>query len=153
MSVINKVLGLFLGNKYERDMKEISPYVEKIQQEFASLTGLSNDELRDQTALLREEIKKSLESDENEIKLLRVIKALRQENYTTQCICRMLKNLKTKSEGNDIFLSEETEDPDDRLLSSLYEAESNAKELIGYMEYVHNKGNAKKVDDYIYWFH
>jgi preprotein translocase subunit SecA len=71
MSVINKVLGLFLGNKYERDMKEISPYVEKIQQEFASLTGLSNDELRDQTALLREEIKKSLEPDENEIKLLK----------------------------------------------------------------------------------
>ncbi len=71
MSVINKVLGLFLGNKYERDMKEISPYVGKIQHEFDLLTGLSNDELRDQTTILREEIKKSLESDENEIKLLK----------------------------------------------------------------------------------
>jgi hypothetical protein len=45
----------------------------------------------------------------------------------------MLKNLKTKSEGNDIFFSEETEDPDDRLLSSLSEVESNTKELIGYI--------------------
>lgn len=71
MSIINKVLGLFLGNKYERDLKEISPYIEKIHHEFESLCGLSNDELRDQTLILREEIKKSLESDENEIKLLK----------------------------------------------------------------------------------
>ena len=83
---------------------------------------------------------------ENEIKLLRVIKALRQENYSTQCICRMLKNLKTKSEGKDIFLSEETEDPDDRLLSSLSEVESNTKELIGYIcELISKKQKFKEV--------
>ena len=29
MDIINKVLGLFLGNKYERDMKEITPYVDR----------------------------------------------------------------------------------------------------------------------------
>ena len=67
---------------------------------------------------------------------------MRQENYSTQCICRMLKNLKTKSEGNDIFLSEETEYPDDRLLSSLSEVESNTKELIGYIrELISKKQN------------
>nr|HPM89117.1 preprotein translocase subunit SecA [Bacteroidales bacterium] len=71
MSVINKVLGLFLGNKYERDIKEISPYIDKIHQEFELLSGLSNDQLRDQTTLLREEIRKSMESDENEIRLLK----------------------------------------------------------------------------------
>ncbi len=71
MSVINKVLGLFLGNKYERDIKEISPYVEKIHQEFELLSALSNDQLRDQTAMIREEIRKSMESDENEIRLLK----------------------------------------------------------------------------------
>ena len=30
MSIINKVLGVFLGDKYERDMKEIMPFVEKL---------------------------------------------------------------------------------------------------------------------------
>ena len=70
---------------------------------------------------------------EDEIKLLRVIKALRRENYSTQCIGRMLKKLKTESKGNDMPLSEETEDSDDWLLSSLSEAESNTKELIGYI--------------------
>ena len=37
MSIINNVLGLFLGNKYERDLKEINPYVEKIHEEFEKL--------------------------------------------------------------------------------------------------------------------
>lgn len=71
---------------------------------------------------------------EDEIKLLRIIKALRQENYSTQCICRMLKKLKTKNKGNDILLSKERSDSDDRLLSSLSEVESNTKELIGYID-------------------
>lgn len=70
---------------------------------------------------------------EDEIKLLRVIKALRLENYRTQCICSMLKKLKTKSKGNDMFLFVETEDSDDWLLSSLSEAECDVKELNDYI--------------------
>ena len=46
MSIINNVLGLFLGNKYERDMKEINPYVEKIHLEFEKLKNFSNDEFK-----------------------------------------------------------------------------------------------------------
>jgi len=71
MSVINKVLGLFLGNKYERDMKEINPYVEKIHLEFEKLRDLSNDQLRDKTLELKKEILGHLEVDENEIKSLK----------------------------------------------------------------------------------
>ena len=71
MSIINNVLGLFLGNKYERDMKEINPYVEKIHLEFEKLKDLSNDSLRDQTDELRKEILGSIEGDENEIRSLR----------------------------------------------------------------------------------
>lgn len=70
---------------------------------------------------------------EKEIKLLRIIKALRQENYSTQCICRMLAKMKVKCKGNDIVLSSETEDSDDWLLSSLSEAERNTKQLIDYI--------------------
>lgn len=58
---------------------------------------------------------------------------MRQENYSTQCICRMLKKLKTKSKGNDMLLTKATEDSDDRLLSSLSEAECDVKELIDYI--------------------
>ena len=71
MSIINNVLGLFLGNKYERDLKEINPYIDKIHAEFEKIQGLSNDELRDRTDELRSEILKSVEGDENEIRSLR----------------------------------------------------------------------------------
>ena len=71
MSIINNVLGLFLGNKYERDIKEINPYVEKIHLEFAKLKDISNDGLRDLTEELRKEILGSVEADENEIRSLR----------------------------------------------------------------------------------
>jgi preprotein translocase subunit SecA len=60
MSIINNVLGLFLGNKYERDIKEINPYVDRIRQEFEKLGGLSNDELRERTEAIRKEIHDSI---------------------------------------------------------------------------------------------
>ena len=71
MSIINNVLGLFLGNKYERDLKEINPYVEKTRLESESIINLSNDGLRECTDELRREILGSIASDENEIKTLR----------------------------------------------------------------------------------
>ena len=71
MSIINSVLGVFLGNKYERDIKEINPYVGKIHIEYERLQGLSNDKLRDITDELKKEIHSFIEGDENEIKSLR----------------------------------------------------------------------------------
>jgi len=71
MSVINKILGLFLGNKYERDMKEISPYVEKTHIEFGKLQNLSNDQLRDRTLEIKKRILDYIKEDEEEIVSLR----------------------------------------------------------------------------------
>lgn len=71
---------------------------------------------------------------EKEIKLLKVIKVLRQENYRTQCIYKMLKRLRTEMNRKDAFLSKETEDSDEWLLSFMPEAERDAKELIDYIE-------------------
>ena len=82
----------------------------------------------------------------DEIKLLRVIKVLRQENYSTQCIRRMLKKLKAKIKGGDMLLSEETKDSDDWLLSSLSESECDVKELIHYIgELINKKKKFKEV--------
>lgn len=71
MSIVNKILGLFLGNKYERDLKEINPYVEKIRIEFEKLQGLSNDQLRDKTLEIKNRITEYISEDEAEIVKLR----------------------------------------------------------------------------------
>ena len=71
MSIINNVLGIFLGNKYERDLKEINPYVDKIKEEFIKLANISNDNLRDKTDELRKEILGSVESLERRNKINR----------------------------------------------------------------------------------
>jgi len=81
MSIINKVLGLFLGNKYERDIKEINPYVEKVHMEFEKLRDLSNDELRDKTSELKKEILGYIEEDENEIKSLKEKAEVEEDVY------------------------------------------------------------------------
>ena len=52
MDIINKVLGLFLGNKYERDIKEITPYTIEILKEYDKLKDLSNDQLRELTFVI-----------------------------------------------------------------------------------------------------
>jgi preprotein translocase subunit SecA len=71
MSVINKVLGLFLGNKYERDMKEIRPFVDAVLGEYEKLRNLSNDELRDITTMLKTEVYEYIREDQNQILLLK----------------------------------------------------------------------------------
>jgi len=71
MSIINTVLSLFLGNKDERDLKEINPFVEKIQKESAHIISLSNDALRDRTLALRQEIREHVSAEEKEIAEIR----------------------------------------------------------------------------------
>ncbi|MPM78904.1 Chromosome-anchoring protein RacA [bioreactor metagenome] len=71
---------------------------------------------------------------ENEIKLLRIIKALREEIYSTQSIGNKLIKLKSKSNVISHSLLKEAEGCHEELLSSLDQVESNTKELISYIE-------------------
>ena len=81
MSIINSVLGLFLGNKYERDLKEINPFIEKIKAEYEKVKDLSNDALREKTDELRKEIKESIASDEEEIRSIRELAEKEEDVY------------------------------------------------------------------------
>ncbi|MGQ9620762.1 MAG: preprotein translocase subunit SecA [Bacteroidales bacterium] len=71
MNVISKVLGIFLGNKYERDLRELNPYIEIINREFEKLIDLTNDQLRDKSEELRKEIRDAIKSDEDEVRQLK----------------------------------------------------------------------------------
>ena len=55
------------GNKSQRDMREVMPYVEKIKQEYAKLADLSNDELRSRTEAVKQRIADYVSSDKQRI--------------------------------------------------------------------------------------
>jgi preprotein translocase subunit SecA len=107
MSIVNKVLGLFLGNKYERDLKELSPYEEKILVEFGKLQDLSNDELRDRSDEIKKRIKDHIRTDEDEIESLRVQAEEEEDVYKKEELYDEIdKTEKRITEKLEIFLDE-----------------------------------------------
>lgn len=49
LDLVNKVLAKVIGNKSDRDVKELEPRVEEINKVYAELTSLTHDELRAKT--------------------------------------------------------------------------------------------------------
>ena len=56
MSILNSILKVFLGDKSGKDLKKITPLVDKINEHFISLEKISNDALRDKTNLFKKRI-------------------------------------------------------------------------------------------------
>ena len=67
MAFVNKILGKFLGNKSDRDIREITPIVEQIRKEYQRITQLSNDELRDESSRLKQLIADRIKPENDEI--------------------------------------------------------------------------------------
>ena len=72
MSIINTLLGRFLGNKSEKDIQKINPVVEKVKEEYEKVVNLSNDELRERTWSIRRQIKEYTLKDEETIQELKL---------------------------------------------------------------------------------
>jgi len=68
LGIISKIFG---GNKSEKDVKQILPQVEKINQFFKQYASLSNNELRNKTNEFRTRIKAHLADTDNEIEAKR----------------------------------------------------------------------------------
>ena len=64
------ISGLFGGSKSEKDVKEIRPLVQKINEHYASFQALSNDALRSKTTEFKSRIKDSLTEIDNNINAL-----------------------------------------------------------------------------------
>ncbi|GAB3983799.1 preprotein translocase subunit SecA [Spirosoma terrae] len=61
------LIAKFFGTKSQRDIKELLPYVEKVNAEFARLKDLSNDELRRVSAELKAQIAEELGDIDNQL--------------------------------------------------------------------------------------
>jgi len=71
MAGLLTILGKLFGNKYEKDIKGITPLVDKINEEFSKLSALSNNELREKTAKFKKQISDFINEDKSKIKTLK----------------------------------------------------------------------------------
>ena len=62
----------FFGTKYDKDLKLITPIVEKIKLEEEKISLLSNDDLRKKTILLKDQIHSHINSEREEIDGLKI---------------------------------------------------------------------------------
>ena len=67
MSLINNILGKLFGNKSEKDIKEILPIAQIINEEYSKLLSLSNDELREKTKVLKKKVADYVKDAQNEV--------------------------------------------------------------------------------------
>lgn len=70
MSFLNSVIKVFVGDKAQKDIKEIQPLVEQIKSFENSLTSLSHDELRAKTQFFKGKIKEARASVDEQISKL-----------------------------------------------------------------------------------
>lgn len=67
----NDVLKKLFGNKAQRDLKEIEPYVGRIKEAYEKIKTLSNDELRDRTDAIKQQIQDYVKAERDRIATLR----------------------------------------------------------------------------------
>lgn len=68
---VTRIFSKFLGNKSDRDLKEISPVVPQVTAAYEIISKLSNDQLRDKTAEFKLRIAKHVEAEATEIAAMR----------------------------------------------------------------------------------
>ncbi len=68
---LNDILSKFFGNKSQRDLREVEPYIAKIKEVYPTIEALSNDELRLRTQSLREKIREASKEERSEIEQLK----------------------------------------------------------------------------------
>ncbi|WP_461629374.1 preprotein translocase subunit SecA [Labilibaculum euxinus] len=71
MGFIDSTLGKLFGNKSDRDLKELSPYLGKIKAEYDRVTTLSNDDLRGESDKLKQRIQDFIQAEKDEIQSLK----------------------------------------------------------------------------------
>jgi preprotein translocase subunit SecA len=71
MAGLLNIISKLFGNKYDKDVKEITPIIEKINFEFSKLSALTNDDLREKTSDFKNQITNFTSNEKQEIEELK----------------------------------------------------------------------------------
>ncbi|WP_430817777.1 preprotein translocase subunit SecA [Carboxylicivirga sp. RSCT41] len=64
---LSGLISKLFGNKYDRDMKEVEPFVQKIKKVYPEIEKLTHDELRQKSTELRERVQESVKAEQDKI--------------------------------------------------------------------------------------
>jgi preprotein translocase subunit SecA len=67
MGLLEKILSSFLGSKAERDLKEVKPYIDRINEVYPSIKSLSNDDLRAKSLEIKKKVREFVKEQEIEL--------------------------------------------------------------------------------------
>ncbi|MEQ6122755.1 preprotein translocase subunit SecA [Pseudotenacibaculum sp. MALMAid0570] len=70
MSILNSVIKIFVGDKQQKDLKILQPIVEEVKAYEASISAISNDELRNKTAEFKQKIEEATKVFQDQIDAL-----------------------------------------------------------------------------------
>jgi preprotein translocase subunit SecA len=68
---VGKIIGKFLGNKADRDMRDVMPFVDKIKEAYIPIPELSNDQLRERSAALKKQVADYVAEENSQLELLK----------------------------------------------------------------------------------
>lgn len=71
MSILDKILSMFFGDKAKRDMQELTPYIHKIKEVYPRFVSLSNDELRAESQKLKQRVRDYIGEDQKKVEELK----------------------------------------------------------------------------------
>ena len=71
MSIFGNLLKGLLGNKSDRDIKEVMPVIALIKEEYNRITGFTNDQLRAETVRIKQMVSDYIKAEEDEIASLK----------------------------------------------------------------------------------
>ena len=71
MAGLINIISKFFGNKYDKDIKEITPIIKEINTHFENLSSISNDALREKTSYFKKQIHQSINEEKKEIEVIK----------------------------------------------------------------------------------
>ena len=74
------ILGKIFGNKYDKDIKQITPIVDEINKEYENLANITHDELRKKTIAFKQQINDFISEEKLQIQQLTKKASLRETN-------------------------------------------------------------------------
>lgn len=72
MGAIDTILSKFFGDKAKRDLKELTPYVERIKEVYPKFETLSHDELRAESDKLKQKVRGAIASEMAKVEEMKV---------------------------------------------------------------------------------